>query len=76
MDRNFLEKVIGLLAHATPSIFFSKILRSEVFVYNSYFFQNSCSTEIFLHLILIQRLLFLSRLPTSQDGVENRDKVY
>ena len=76
MDRNFLEKVIGLLAHVTPSIFFSKILRSEAFVYNSYFFQNSCSTEILLHLILIQRLLFLSRLPTSQDGVENRDKVY
>ena len=30
--------VLGLLAHVTPSIFFSKILRSEALAYNSYFF--------------------------------------
>ena len=30
--------VLGLLAHVTPSIFFSKILGSEALVYNSYFF--------------------------------------
>ena len=28
------------------------------------------------HYILIQTLLFLTRLPTRQDGVEKRDKVY
>ena len=32
--------VLGLLAHVTPSIFFSKILRSEALVYNSYFFSE------------------------------------
>ena len=32
--------VLGLLAYATPSIFFSRILRSEVLVYNSYFFSK------------------------------------
>ena len=30
--------VLGLLAHVTPSIFFSRILRSDALVYNSYFF--------------------------------------
>ena len=37
--------VLGLLVHVTPSIFFSRILRSEALVYKSYFFQNSCSTQ-------------------------------
>ena len=40
------------------------------------FFLNSRFTEIMRHYILIQTLLFLTRLPTRQDGVENRDKVY
>ena len=26
--------------------------------------------------MLIQTLLFFTRLPTRQDGIENRDKVY
>ena len=30
--------VLGLLAHVMPSIFFSRFLRSEALVYNSYFF--------------------------------------
>ena len=30
--------VIGLQAHVTPSVFFSRILRSDALVYNSYFF--------------------------------------
>ena len=40
------------------------------------FFQNSRFTEIIRHQILIQTPLFLTRLPTRQDDVENRDKVY
>ena len=36
--------------------FFSRILRSEALVYNSYFFHNSRSTEIIRHYILIQTL--------------------
>ena len=40
--------VLGLLAHVRPSIFFSRILRSEGLVYNWYLFQNSRSTEITL----------------------------
>ena len=32
--------------------------------------------KIIRHWILLQTLQFLTRLPTRQDGVENRDKVY
>ena len=32
--------------------------------------------EIIRHYMVIQTLQFLTRLPTRQDGVENRDKVY
>ena len=32
--------------------------------------------EIIRHWILIQTLQFLTRLPTCQDGVKNRDKAY
>ena len=49
MYRKFLKKVLGLLAHVTPTIFFSRILKSEALVYNSYFFQNSRFTEIIRH---------------------------
>ena len=38
--------VLGLLEHVTPSIFLSRILRSEAFVYSSHFFQNIHCTEI------------------------------
>ena len=38
MYRKFEEKVLGLLAHVTPSIFFSGILKSEALVYSSYIF--------------------------------------
>ena len=41
--------VLGLLVHVTPSIFFSRILRSEALVYKSYFCQNSRSPEFFRH---------------------------
>ena len=37
---------------ATLSIFFSRIVRSEALVYNSYFFQNSGFTKIIRHQIL------------------------
>ena len=59
--------------HVTPSNFFSRIVRSEALVYNSFFFfQNSRFTEI----IRLQTLQFLTRLPTRQDGFQNRDKAY
>ena len=45
--------VLGLLVNVMPSNFFSRILRSEALVYKSYFFKNSCSTEIVRHYILI-----------------------
>ena len=35
---NLKKKVLGLLAHVTPSIFFSGILKSEALVYSSYIF--------------------------------------
>ena len=34
----FKKVFLGLLAHVTPSIFFSRKLRSEALVYNSYSF--------------------------------------
>ena len=46
------------------------------FSLQSTFFQSSRLTEIIRLQILIQTLLFLSRLPTRQDAVENHDKVY
>ena len=46
---NFKKVVLGLLTHATPSIFFGRIFRSEALVENSYFFQNSRFTEIIRH---------------------------
>ena len=38
MYRKFLKMVLGLLAHVTPSIFFSRILKSEGLVYSSHIF--------------------------------------
>ena len=38
MYRKFKKVVLGLLAHLTPSIFFSRILRSVALVYSSFFF--------------------------------------
>ena len=71
--------VLGLLGHVRPSNFFRRILRNEALVYKSYFFQNSRSTEIIQdsHTITdTQSLTVLGCLPTRQDGIENRDKVY
>ena len=39
--------VLGLQAHVTPSIFFSKILRSDALVYNSYFFRTVVLRKLF-----------------------------
>ena len=47
MINSFL--VLGLLVHVTPSIFFSRIVRSEALVYKSYFCQNTRSPEFFRH---------------------------
>ena len=38
MYRKFKKKVLGLLAHVTPSNIFSRILKSEALVYSSYIF--------------------------------------
>ena len=38
MYRKLQKVVLGLLTHVTPLIFFSRILRGEALVYNSYFF--------------------------------------
>ena len=38
MYRKFVKKVLGLLAHVTPSIFFSRILKSKALVYSSFIF--------------------------------------
>ena len=55
----FMGKQIDLVTVVEPiltseitvfeSNFLSKIVRSEALVYNSYFFQNSCFTEIIRH---------------------------
>ena len=55
---------------------FRTILCFVALVFKSYFFQKSHYAEIIQHQILIQTLQFLTRLPTRQDGVKNRDKVY
>ena len=73
---NLKASVWRNLRTGTPPKFFSTILCFAALVYNWYFFQNSRFTEIMRHKILIQTLSFLTRLPTRQDGVENRDKVY
>ena len=40
MFRKFKKLGLGLLGHVTPSIFFRRILRSDVLVYNSFFFSE------------------------------------
>ena len=65
--------------HVTPSVFFSRIKRSEALVNNSYFFQDSCFIEILFDIhckILIQTLYFLMCFPTCQDGFQNCDHFY
>ena len=68
----------GNLSTDTPPKFFSKILCLLASVYNFFFFffTKSRYAEIIRHQILIQTLQFLTRLPTRQDGIKNRDKVY
>ena len=45
MYRKFKKVGLGLLALVTPSILFSRILRSEALVYYSYFFQKLFDTR-------------------------------
>ena len=45
--QNLKKIVLGLLAHVTPSFFFSRILRSEALVYNSYFFRKTVLWNLF-----------------------------
>ena len=44
---NFKKVVLGLLTHATPSIFFGRIFRSEALVENSYFFRTVVLRKLF-----------------------------
>ena len=78
MYRKFWKVFLGLLAHVTPSIFFSRILRSEALVYNWNFFQNSRSTGIIRHWFSYKQYKHcnFSRVCLLVKGVENRDKVY
>ena len=39
--------VLGLLTHVTPLISFSRFLRSEALVYNSYFFRTAILRKLF-----------------------------
>ena len=76
-----LKVVLGLLAHVTPSFFFSTILGSEALVYNSYFILFYLFIYFFRTAVLWK--LFDTRfsykhcnfptpvcLPIMQDGVE------
>ena len=57
--------------------FFSTILCFVALLQFIFFFQKSRFAEIIRHLILIQTLYkFLTCLPTGQDDLENRDKIY
>ena len=44
---NLKNVVVGFLAHVAPSIFFSRILRSEASVYNLYFFRTAVLRKLF-----------------------------
>ena len=71
--------VLGLLAHVTPLIFFSRILRSEALVYNSFlFFRTTVLRKLFDIRFLYDKHCNFSRSwwLTRQDGFQNRDKVY
>ena len=47
MYRKFKKVGLGLLALVTPSILFSRILRSEALVYYSYFFRTAVLRKLF-----------------------------
>ena len=59
-----------------PSNFFSRILKSEALVNNSYFFKAAVLQKLLDIRFLYKHCNFSRRLPTRQDGVENCDKVY
>ena len=67
--------VLGLLVHVTPSIFFSRILRSEALVYKSCFFRTAVLRKLFDIRFSYKRCNFsrVCRL-LCQDGVENRHR--
>ena len=64
---------LGLLAHVIPSIFFSRILRSEALVYISFlFFSEQPFYGSYLTLGSdTNNIISHAGLPTRQDGVEN-----
>ena len=48
MCKKYYKVVLGLLAHVTPLIFFSRIPRSEALVYNSFlFFRTTVLRKLF-----------------------------
>ena len=47
MYRKFKKVVLGLLAHVTASISFSRILSSEALIYNSYYFRTAVLRKLF-----------------------------
>ena len=74
----FKKVVLGLLAHETPSVFFSRILWSEALVYKSFFFFRTAVLRKLFDIRFSYNTVISHafNLPTRQDGVENRDKVY
>ena len=74
MDRKFKKVGLGLLGHVTPSIYFGRILRSEVLVYKSYLFLEQPFYRNYLTLDSHTNTV-ITHLPSCQDGIENRDKV-
>ena len=77
MKRKFKKVVLGLRAHVTPSICFSRILRSEALVYNSYIFiRTGVLRKLFDNRFSYKHCNFSRVCLTRQDGIENRNKVF
>ena len=74
---NFFKKVVlGLLAHVTPSIFFSSIPRSEALVSIDIVFRTAVLPKLFDIRFSYKHCKFSRACLLVRDGFENRDKVY
>ena len=68
--------VLGLLAHVTPSIFFSSIPRSEALVSIDIVFRTAVLPKLFDIRFSYKHCKFSRVCLLVRDGFENRDKVY
>ena len=76
MYRKFKKVVLGLLAHVTPSIFFSSIPRSEALVSIDIVFRTAVLPKLFDIRFSYKHCKFSRVCLLVRDGFENRDKVY